>query len=61
MSQKKFIIVQSRSVAEKLMACGFQLVSHLYGTYTFINEPPKNFTFDVIDAKQVRFTNHLCL
>lgn len=60
MSQnKKFIIVQSESVANQLIVHGFYLLSNVCGTYTFLNETKENFNFSSIDDKKICFTNRI--
>lgn len=61
MSQKKFIIVQSKPIADKLIERGFRLLTKSDEVYTFINEASKNVTFDVLDTKKIHFTDNLCL
>ena len=61
MSQKKFIIVQSKPIADKLIEHGFRLLTKSDEVYTFINEASKNVTFDVLDVKKIHFTDNLCL
>ena len=56
---KNFIIVQSESVANQLIAHGFHLLSNVCGTYTFINETKEKFDFNSIDITKVHFTNKL--
>ena len=50
---KKFIVVQSESVANQLIAHGFRLLSNISGTYTFVNEQKDAFIhqakFECID------------
>lgn len=58
---KKFIIVQDDSTAHKLMANGFQLVSKLNNTYTFMNQVPQNFNFSEVDKSKLAYTNILSL
>ena len=55
---KKFIVTQNESVANKLLANGFHLLSNVSGTYTFINESNK-FSFEQFDKKLVHFTDKL--
>lgn len=60
MSQdKKFIIVQSESVANQLIAHGFCLLTNIGGTYTFLNETKENFKFSSLPNDKVCFTNIL--
>lgn len=56
---KNFINTTDKETVDKLIAVGFQLVSHTGGVYTFLNQPPKNFTFDEVDKKKVAYTNTL--
>ena len=58
---KKFIIVQDESTANKLIANGFQLVSQLNNTYTFMNQAPRHFNFDEVDKSKLAYTNILSL
>lgn len=55
---KKFIVVNEKSVANKLIASGFVLVSQIGDTYAFINNQ-KNFNF--ADIGKVHYTNILSL
>lgn len=56
---KKFIVVQSESVANQLIAHGFHLLSNVCGTYTFVNEQKKNFNFANVDITKIHFTDKL--
>lgn len=56
---KKFIVVQSESVANQMIAHGFILLSNICGTYTFVNEHKDNFNFSSIDTTKVVFTDKL--
>lgn len=58
---KKFIIVQDEATANKLVASGFQLVSKVNNTYTFINQVPQHFNFDEVDKSKLAYTNILSL
>lgn len=58
---KKFIIVQDEATALKLLASGFQIVSHLNNTYTFMNQVPQHFNFDEIDKSKLAYTNILSI
>lgn len=60
-NNKKFIIVQDKATADKLIAGGFQLVSSNNNTYTFINSTPKNFSFDEVDVTKIAYTNMLSI
>lgn len=59
MNNAKFIIVQDDNTAHKLISAGFQVVSQINGTYTFINTIPRNFKFENIDVKKLAYTNVL--
>lgn len=61
MSQKKFIITKDETTANKLLACGFQLVSNVSGVWTFMNVGPKHFSFDEIDKGTYSYSDILCL
>lgn len=58
---KKFIKTTDAETAKKLIVCGFTLVSHIGSIYTFINEIPKNFTFESVDVKKIVYDNILSL
>ena len=60
MSQKQnFIKTTDKETADKLISVGFQLVSQSGSVYTFLNQTPINFSFDVIDTQKVAYTNSL--
>jgi hypothetical protein len=60
MSQKKnFIMTSDSGTAEHLLVAGFQLVSQNNGIYTFLNQLPKNFSFDGVDKKKMAYNNML--
>ena len=59
MNNAKFIVVQDANTAHKLMSAGFQMVSHINNTYTFMNVIPKHFQFENIDIKKLAYTNML--
>jgi hypothetical protein len=42
-----------------MIANGFDLVSNMGGTYTFMNSNPKHFNFENIDVKKLAYTNTL--
>lgn len=60
-NHSKFIVTKDESTANKLLAHKFKLVSTIAGVYTFVNEAPQNFSFDIFDVKKICFTNNLCL
>lgn len=62
MSQKKnFITTNDKETADKLLSAGFQLVSQNEYVYTFLNQLPKNFSFDEVDKKKMAYTNILSM
>ena len=58
---KKFIIVQDEATANKLVASGFQIVSKVNNTYTFMNQVPQKFNFDEVDKSKLAYTNILSI
>lgn len=59
MKDEKFIVVQDLNTANKLISAGFQLVTQINNTYTFMNVIPKHFNFENIDIKKLAYTNVL--
>lgn len=59
MKDTKFIVVQDLDTANMLIAAGFQIVSQINNTYTFMNVVPKYFNFENIDIKKLAYTNML--
>lgn len=59
--EKKFIKTADKETADKLRTCGFQLISQIGDMYTFLNNAPKHFNFDIIDKKKVIYDNMLSL
>ena len=59
MKDAKFIVVQDINTANKLISAGFQLVTQINNTYTFMNVIPKHFNFENIDIKKLAYTNML--
>jgi hypothetical protein len=60
-SMKLFIKTTDKETAEKLIEEGMPLVSQDNNVYTFLNQPPQNFSFDEIDEKNIAYTNILSL
>ena len=58
---QKFIIVQDEATANTLIASGFQLISQINGTYTFMNMLPPHFNFSEVDVKKLAYTNTLAI
>ena len=61
MNDKKFVVTKDEALANKLLAHHFKLVSTIAGVYTFVNETPEKFNFDMFDVKKLHFTNNLHL
>ena len=61
MKNQNFIIVQDETIANQLITGGFQIVSHINGVYTFINQIPKHFNFNEINTKKLVYTNTLTI
>lgn len=59
MKNAKFIVVQDENIANKLISCGFQMVSRTTDMYTFINLIPQHFNFNEIDIKKIVYTDKL--
>lgn len=57
--EKKFMTTTDKETADKLLSAGFQLVSQSGNAYTFLNQSPQNFSFDVVDKKKMAYTNVL--
>lgn len=58
---QKFIIVQDEMTANALITSGFQLISQINGTYTFMNIIPQHFNFSEVDVKKLAYTNTLAI
>lgn len=58
---KKFILTKDESVANKLITCGFQLVSKSNDVWTFMNITPQNFNFAEIEKGKYSYSDILCL
>ena len=58
-SKQNFIITTDKSTAEKFLAEGFHIVSQQGGHYTFLNNPPRNFSFEQFDKTKFAYTNIL--
>lgn len=54
-----FIVTHDKKTAESMILYGFQVVSHVGDMYTFLNLPPKNFSFAEVDKRKVAYTNML--
>lgn len=60
-NEQKFIVTTSQVVANQLVASGVKMISNINNTYVFVNELPKNFSFDSIDTSLIAYTNILSL
>lgn len=60
-NKQKFIVTTSQAVANQLVASGVKMISNVNDTYVFINDLPKNFSFDSIDTSVIAYTNILSL
>lgn len=58
---KKFIKTTDTETANKLVALGFRLITHIGNVYTFLNETPQNMTFESVDATKMVYDNKLSL
>ena len=58
---KQFIKTTDKETADKLTVVGFKLISKVGNIYTFLNQPPQNFNFDMIDKKMIVYDNKLSL
>lgn len=59
--KKKFIKTTDTETANKLIALGFNLISHIGSIYTFLNETPQNLTFESVDKAKIVYDNKLSL
>lgn len=60
-NKQKFLVTTSQAVANQLVGRGVKMISNVNGTYVFINELPKNFSFDSIDTSLIAYTNILSI
>lgn len=58
---KKFIKTTDAETANKLIALNFKIVSHIGSVYTFLNETPKNMTFESVDQTKIAYDDKLSL
>jgi hypothetical protein len=58
---KNFIKTTDTETANKLIALGFNLISHIGSVYTFLNETPQNLTFESVDKTKIVYDNKLSL
>lgn len=58
---KKFIKTTDVETANKLIAFGFKVVSHIGTVYTFLNEFPQKLNFDSVDKTKIVYDDKLSL
>ena len=58
---KTFIKTTDADTANKLIALGFQLISHIGNVYTFLNEVQHGMTFESVDQSKMVYDNKLSL
>ena len=58
---KNFIKTTDAETANKLIALGFNVVSHIGNVYTFLNEVPQKLNFDSVDKTKIVYDNKLSL
>jgi hypothetical protein len=58
---KKFMKTTDTETANKLIAFGFKLVSHIGNIYTFLNDVPQNLNFDSVDKTKIVYDDKLSL
>ena len=56
-----FIVTHDKITAENMILSGFHVVSCVGDVYTFLNQPPKNFSFAELDKRNVAYTNILSI
>lgn len=57
---EKFIIVNDKTLREKLISHGFIEVKNSNGIYTFLNTDKMQFSDD-IDKSKIQYSNNLCI
>ena len=58
---KNFIKTTDTETANKLIALGFKLLSHIGSVYTFLNEVPQKLMFESVDKTKIVYDNTLSL
>ena len=58
---KQFMKTTDAETANKLIALGFNLISHFGNVYTFLNEAPQKLNFDSVDKTKIVYDNKLSL
>lgn len=58
---KNFIKTTDAETANKLIALGFKMISHIGNIYTFLNETPQKLNFDSVDKTKMVYDDKLSL
>ena len=58
---KNFIKTTDEETANKLIALGFKLVSHIGNIYTFLNATSQGLNFESVDKTKIVYDNKLSL
>ena len=59
---EKFIIVNDKTLREKLILHGFIEIKNSSGIYTFLNTDKLMFSDDIdIDKSKIQYSNNLCI
>lgn len=58
---KNFIKTTDTETANKLIALGFKMISHIGNIYTFLNETPQKLNFDSVDKTKMVYDDKLSL
>ena len=59
--EKNFIKTTDAETADKLIALGFKLISHMGSVYTFLNEASQNLNFESVEQTKIVYDNKLSL
>ena len=59
--KQNFIKTTDEPTAKKMISEGFKLVSQVGQVYTFLNDMPKSFHFEVVDKKHIAYSNMLSI
>ena len=58
---KRFIKTTDTETADKLIALGFKLISHIGSVYTFLNEATQSLNFESVEQTKIVYDNKLSL
>ena len=59
--EKKFLKTTDTETANKLIAYGYKLISHVGSVYTFLNEIPSELNFEDVNKKKIVYDNKLSI